>query len=149
MNSDSWEIAEQSPNVNQVVPCSQLVHVGPNLGEAKQRGQFTPDENLASTSCQHWRSSRELQVESWPLPRVLSLLRRCCLICLQLEQCLFGCPSHGLCSQLVRMQLTSFKCAAFRGSLCGAPVYLIICLGEEEDMSRKQLVPKMEKVAKL
>jgi len=47
------------------------------------------------------------------------------------------------------MQLTSFKCAAFRGSLCGAPVYLIICLGEEEDMSRKQLVPKMEKVAKL
>lgn len=47
------------------------------------------------------------------------------------------------------MQLTSFKHAAFRVSLFGTPVYLIICLGGEEDMSRKPLIPKMEKVAKL
>lgn len=46
MNGDSGQIAEQSPNVNQVAPCPQLVHVGPNLGKAKQYGQFTPDENL-------------------------------------------------------------------------------------------------------
>lgn len=74
LNGDSREIAEQSPNINQVAPCPQLLHVGPELGKAKQHGQFTPDENLASTSCQHWKSSRELQVESWPLPQILFLL---------------------------------------------------------------------------
>lgn len=55
----------------------------------------------------------KLWIESWPFPRVRSLLRRCCLICLQLEHCLFGCPSCGLQCQLVRTQLASFKHAGF------------------------------------
>ena len=35
------------------------------------------------------------------------------------------------------------------GKIFWAPVYLIICLGGEEDMRRKPLIPKMEKVTKL
>lgn len=80
-------------------------------------------------------------------------------MCLQLEYCLFGCPGCGLQRQLVRTQLASLEHAGFSvgllhkvdrgGGVFWAPVYLIICLGGEEEMRRKPLIPKMEEVAKL
>lgn len=45
--------------MNQVVPCSQVVKIGAELGNSKQQDQFAPAENLAFTSSCPWKSSRK------------------------------------------------------------------------------------------
>lgn len=60
MKGDNREAAEQSPNLNQVVPCSQVVKIGAELGSSKQQDQFTPAGNLAFTSSCPWKSNRKL-----------------------------------------------------------------------------------------
>lgn len=158
MLDDNREAAVQSPDMNQVVPRSQVVKIGAGLGNSKQQDQFTPAGNLAFTSSCPWKSNRKLWIEPWPFPQVRSLLRRCCLICLQLEYCLFGCPSWAskvswsqhswpVLNTLAAVSARWIKWAEGKkhfGVLC---TWLFVWEGKK-DMRRKTLIPKMEKVAK-